>query len=208
MSTPPDITVTFRACGHRYGRRTLFRDLSAGFRSGEVIGVTGLNGAGKSTLLKLVAGLVRPSSGSVEVAAGGRPLTPDERRRALGYASPETMPYEALTVRENLRFGAALRGLSGLGDDSVVTTLGLGERLDQPAAELSSGYRQRLKLALALLHRPSLLLLDEPGVTLDDAGQAQVAAVVTTQRERGLCLLATNDPRDLAHANRIIRLGA
>lgn len=203
-----DVSVRFAGCGHRFGRRVLFRDLTAELSAGEIVGVTGANGTGKSTLLKLIAGLLRPTVGSVNLLRDGHVLTAEERRAAVGYAGVETMPYEALTVRENLRFFAEVRGLDGLGEPELVGRLGLEARLDQLVAELSSGYRQRVRLALALLHQPAVLLLDEPTVTLDEAGGEQVAALLQMQQARGLCVVATNDSRDLAHASRILKLGA
>jgi ABC-type multidrug transport system ATPase subunit len=144
--------------------------------------------------------------GHVELLSGATRLGPAGRRAAVGYAAPDTQPYRPLTVRENLAFFAAVRGLSAP-DLSVAEDLGLGERLDQSVGELSSGYVQRVRLALALQHRPAVLLLDEPGANLDDAGHAQVAAVVARQREAGLCFVAANDPRDIAYGNRRIQLG-
>ncbi|HAZ62475.1 MAG TPA: transcriptional regulator, partial [Armatimonadetes bacterium] len=127
------------------------------------------------------------------------------RRAAIGYAGPDTWPYRALTVAENLEFFAHLRGVPV--DPELVALVGLEDRLGQLVSELSTGYVQRLRLALATVHRPSVLLLDEPGANLDATGHAVVAAVIAAQRERGPCLLAANDPRDIAHGNRIIELG-
>ncbi len=198
--------VVFRQAGHRYGRRVLFAGLDCVVERGEVMVVAGANGAGKSTLLKLVAGLLTPTSGSVTIERDGWLLSPTERRAAVGYLSPETLPYRPLTVRENLRFFARVRGLTAW-DEEVVELVGLTARLDDPVSDLSSGYVQRVKLAIALLHRPAILLLDEPSVTLDDQGQLQVAEVIRRQRERGLALVAANDPRDIAYGTRIMRLG-
>jgi heme exporter protein A len=207
VSTTDPITVAFAQTGHRFGRRTLFRGLDAVVAPGEVVAVLGPNGTGKSTLLKLVAGLVRPTWGAVTVAWAGRALGPAGRRAAVGYAAPDVLSYRPLTVAENLAFSARVRGLGDDWDREVVGLLGLADRLDQPVAELSSGYVQRVRLALALLHRPPVLLLDEPGANLDDDGHAQVAAVVARQRARGLCLVAANDPRDIAYGTRHFRLG-
>ncbi len=198
--------VVLQQVGHRFGRRVLFAGLDLTLEPGDVVVVTGDNGAGKSTLLRCVAGLIRPLVGTVEVLAGEQPLAGRERHNAVGYLSPETMPYRPLSVRENLDFFARVRGLDAW-DAEAVDRLGLTPRLDDPVSELSSGYVQRVKLALALLHRPPVLLLDEPSVTLDETGQQQVAAVVARQRTRGLAMVAANDPRDVAYGTRIVRLG-
>ena len=201
-----DYCVVFRQAGHRFGRRVLFAGLDLTVSPGDVVVVAGDNGAGKSTLLRCVAGLIRPLAGEVTLERAGRPVVGLERRNAVGYLSPETMPYRPLTVRENLDFFARVRGLPGWDADEV-EQLGLTPRLDDHVSSLSSGYVQRVKLALALLHRPAVLLLDEPSVTLDETGQQQVAAVVARQRERGLAMVAANDPRDVAYGTRIVRLG-
>jgi heme exporter protein A len=200
------LTIAFRNAGHRFGRRVLFAGLEAVVSPGDVLAVLGPNGTGKSTLMKIVAGLIRPASGRVDIERDGRPLGPLGRRAAVGYAAPDMLPYRALTVHENLAFFAKVRGLAGIGNAAVVDWLGLEPRLAQPVAELSSGYVQRVRLALALLHDPPVLLLDEPSSNLDDAGQAQVEAIVKRQQERGICVIAANDPRDIAYGTRLLRL--
>lgn len=206
LSATGALEVRFEQVGHRFGRRVLYAGIDLTVGRGDVLVVAGGNGTGKSTLLRFVAGLLQPASGRVVLAREGRTLDAEGRRRAIGYMSPETLPYRPLTVRENLRFFAKVRGVAAW-DEGVVERLGLIPRLDQPVAELSSGYVQRVKLAIALLHRPEVLLLDEPGVTLDDLGQEQLAEVVRRQREVGITLLAANDPRDVAYGTRIMRLG-
>ncbi len=200
------VTIRFAEVGHGFGRRLLFAGLTCTIEPGDVLVVTGANGAGKSTLLRLMAGLLRPAQGTVSLVAGGQALDAAGWRAAVGYLSPETLPYRALTVRENLRFIARLRGLAAA-DPEPLELLGLTPRLDDPVAELSSGYVQRVKLAVALLHQPAVLLLDEPGVMLDEEGQRQLGDVVARQRARGLAVLAANDPRDVAYGTRILRVG-
>lgn len=206
MSVQPNITVACRNAGHRFGHRTLFAGLELTLGAGDVVAVLGPNGTGKSTLLKLIAGLLTPTWGRVEVQVDGQPLSAAGRRAAVGYCSPDLMPYRPLTVRENLAFFAKVRGLAPGAVEAASARLALDDRLDQAVAELSSGYVQRVRLALAVLHEPPVLLLDEPGSNLDDAGHAQVAQVIAWQRTRGLCLVAANDPRDIAYGNRKLQL--
>ena len=205
MTCPTTISLSYQAVGHRFERRALFAGLTATFRRGDVVAVLGANGAGKSTLLKITAGLTRPTSGEVRMARGDQRLSAAEHRAQVGYAAPDSLPYRPLTVAENIDFFARLRGVEP--EPDLLARLGLADRADQTVSELSSGYVQRVRLALAVLHQPALLLLDEPGANLDEAGHGLVAEVVARQRERGICLIAANDPRDIAYGNRIIELG-
>lgn len=200
------VRVVFEAVGHRYGRRRLFEDLSLALGPGSVTVVQGSNGAGKSTLLRIVAGLLRPVLGEVRLERDGVRLERDAWRSAVGYVSPDLAPYRALTVAENLEFFAKVRGLPAELGLAAAERVGLTPRLGDLVAELSSGYVQRVRLAVALQHRPAVLLLDEPGVTLDTDGQRQLSEIVSQQREFGVTMLATNDPRDLAYATQVIRL--
>ncbi len=163
--------------------RTTSRSLSSGFSegtgprrvlagidltvdAGSVLVVTGPNGAGKSTLLRCLAGLDRPTSGTVRWVEGEREWNGPERRRRLGYISPELALYDELTGLENLRFFARVRAMPA-GDEEMgelLARVGLDTRANDPAGDYSSGMKQRLKWAFALLGEPDGLLLDEPGV--------------------------------------------
>ncbi|MDR3708935.1 MAG: heme ABC exporter ATP-binding protein CcmA [Capsulimonadaceae bacterium] len=193
-----------------YGRRRALRGVSLAVTGGEVVVVSGPNGSGKSTLLKIVAGLLRATGGAVTMRLGGRPLDPAERRRSVGYASPDLSLYTELTGRENLRFFAAVRGLPHSFDrgESLLDTVGLTGRGDEFVSAYSSGMRQRLRLAFALLHEPRVLLLDEPSATLDEEGVELVRRIVADHAASGgLALLATNDPREKAFGERSLVLG-
>jgi len=194
--------------GKRYGRLRVFQDISATAQSGQVLVVAGRNGAGKSTLLCIVAGLMRPSSGQVVFSAGDRLLTGDERRRHIGLVAVDVALYGELTGHENLAFFARLRGLRPTLDERerFLAEVGLAGRGDDLVQTYSSGMRQRLKYACAVLHRPALLLLDEPGANLDEAGKSMVEGLIARQREHGLVVLATNDPREMACGDVFIRL--
>ncbi len=186
-----------------FGTRRVLRGLSLDAGPGEVVAVTGANGSGKSTLLKIVAGLTRPSRGTVRI---GGIEDPAERRARVGYAAPDLMLYPELTGRENLAFFATLRGATVDVDDRLAD-VGLGTRGGDPVGVYSSGMRQRLRLALATLFDAQVLLLDEPGLALDAAGTALVDRLIARHRTRGgVTLLATNDAREAALATRRIAL--
>jgi heme ABC exporter ATP-binding subunit CcmA len=171
-----------------YGRRRVLRDLDLTVAAGEAVAVAGPNGAGKTTLLRVLAGLTRPERG--EVRLEGRPLGRDapEVRRAVGLVSHQTLLYDDLTLQENLTFAARLYGLA---DPAAVARAaleeaGLGSRADESPRRLSRGLAQRAAIARALLHRPRLLLLDEPFTALDAAASERLRAELRARRAQGL----------------------
>jgi heme exporter protein A len=202
------LTLQVEGVGKRFGRRTIFRDLQTHVSAGEVLVVTGPNGSGKSTFLGILAGLVRPSRGTVRWRDGERELGREFRRRSLGWVAPDLMLYAELTARENLHFFARVRGLDSTPGEqkALLERVGLGRRADDIVGEFSSGMRQRLKYAFALLGSPRVLLLDEPTANLDVDGVVMVDGVIRDQRERGLLVLATNEPRETEYGDRCLRL--
>ena len=192
----------------RYGMRRVLRDFALVAEGGEVVAITGANGSGKSTVVKLVAGLLRASKGQIALTVGTVDESePERRRRLCGYVSPDLTLYPELTARENLRFFCDVRGASPEGIAPTLEWVGLGGREDDPIGQYSSGLRQRVKLALAALFEPPVLLLDEAGLALDEKGVAVVESLVAQQKARGgLTLIATNDSREAALAQRIIAL--
>lgn len=159
---------------------------------GELYALLGLNGAGKTTLMRMVLGMVRPAAGTVTVLGRGR----GDRsvRGEVGYLVDRASAYPELTVRENLEVARRLRRLrSRTAVDDVVELLGLGEHADRRARVLSQGNLQRLALARAVLHRPALLVLDEPVNGLDPAGVVEVRTLLRgLAAERGTAVLLSS----------------
>lgn len=159
--------LSLRGVGKRYGDTVALHDVSLEIAEGQILGLLGHNGAGKSTLMSLTAGLLRPDTGEVQVC--GAPVA--RARRRLGLAPQNLGVYPPLTVRQNLRFFAELAGLRGREvhrrTDDVAEPLGLTTLLDRQVARLSGGEQRRVHTAVALLHRPRLLLLDEPTAGVD-----------------------------------------
>jgi heme exporter protein A len=207
---PADIVLSLESVARHFGRRVVFSGISAEGRGGQALVVAGPNGSGKSTLLKIIAGLLPPSAGRVDVTLNGQPLDAFSRRRHLGYVAPDLALYAELSGAENLLFFARLRGISLSRADlvSLLERVGLKGRGRDYAGSYSSGMRQRLKYAFALLHRPPLLLLDEPTANLDTQGTAVVENVVEEQKERGLVVIATNEAREVAWGDAVVRLGS
>jgi heme exporter protein A len=189
--------------GKWFGERKAFSGVSDTLSAGDRLLVRGPNGSGKSTLLKMLAGLLEPSRGKIvrRLGAGAR-----DRRNAIGYLSPDLVLYDELTVRENLGFFATLRGLADRSPDAVLKRVRMEHRADDLYGTLSTGLKQRGKLAFALLADPSVLILDEPGANLDDEGIDLVVSVIGEAAEQGIVVLATNDPREFGYGNKTIDL--
>jgi heme exporter protein A len=202
------IRIAVENIGKSFGARRVLRGISLEAVSGEVVAVTGANGSGKSTFLKIVAGLIRPSSGTITLTVDDREIAePDARRRVVSYAGPDLAFYPELTAQENLSFFAEVRTLpiTLAGIKNSLVAVGLGGRGDDPVGVYSSGMRQRLRLAFATMLDTPLLLLDEPSLALDKEGVRLVAQTIERQRAKGgVTLLATNDPEEAELGDRAI----
>jgi len=190
-----------------FGRFSALRDLHLKLEKGEFIALFGRNGAGKTTLLRILAGLSRPSSGSVVIHASNA-LSPQAARGLMGYLSHSTALYADLTAHENLRFYARLLDLP-CGDIDIekqIERVGLAGRGREPVRNYSRGMQQRLAIARAFLHDPEILLLDEPFTGLDQAGTDFLKKYLADARARGrTCLMAIHDaPLGYEVADRLV----
>lgn len=181
---------------YAYGSRQAVRDASFTIQKGEIFGLLGPNGAGKTTTISCMAGLLAKWRGAMSF--GEQPFRPAERpadRRKLGVVPQEVAIYDELTGRENLSFFAELNGLVGPhGDTSVRDALdlaGLTERADERVKQYSGGMKRRLNLAAGDLHKPDLLLLDEPTVGVDPQSRNHIFDALLKLRESGRTLLYT-----------------
>ncbi|MCB9778439.1 MAG: ABC transporter ATP-binding protein [Alphaproteobacteria bacterium] len=188
-----------RDLSRRARRRVLVEGVDLDLHPGEILGLIGPNGGGKSTLLHLLAGLLRPTTGTVTV--DGVPADRLARTAAgkVALITPEPGLYPLLTGRENLRWFGELHGLSRAEVDTRIDALApalhLGDALDQRTAQLSSGTRQKLSLCRALAMRPRVLLLDEPTANLDPVSARAILAQVRARADdTGLAVvLCTHD---------------
>jgi heme exporter protein A len=182
--------------GRHFGRRKALSHVSLECNSGEIVGLLGPNGAGKSTLLAILATLLAPSTGRVVYGTVTADVAGAALRARLGMLGHDLYLYPELTARENLLFFARLYGLR---DPAGAVAKGLDHaaltsRADDPVNGFSRGMRQRLALERALLHRPRLLLLDEPFTGLDQASSAALATRLKGLRDEGcIIVLATHD---------------
>jgi ABC-type multidrug transport system ATPase subunit len=198
--------VATRGLGKRYGEVCAVDGLDLDVRAGEIYALLGRNGAGKTTTIRMLLGLIRPDSGEVVVLGRRvRPGASDVFAR-VGYLVESATAYPNLTVRENLDVQRRLTGAPSAAVAEAVELLRLGESADRRAGVLSLGNRQRLSLARALLHRPDLLVLDEPANALDPAGIVEVRELLRAlARERGVTVfLSSHILAEVAHlADRI-----
>lgn len=160
--------------------------------------VVGRNGSGKSTLLKILAGLLGASEGTCRYEF-------DDPRVELGMCALDSSVYPTLTPAEHLQMTGKLRGCPPRTEE-LLDRVNLADAADRDASKLSSGMRARLKLAIAIQARPRLLLLDEPGASLDEHGRAIVAEIAAEQKDRGALLVATNDPLERRLGNLVLEL--
>lgn len=178
-----------RGVTKRYGGTTAVEDIDLNIAQGEIVGLLGHNGAGKTTLMSLVAGLLRPDAGAIEVLGTALAGDPRRARSNLGFAPQELGVYPPLTVRQNLRFFAELAGLRGREvqrrTEEVADPLGLTPLLGRRVSQLSGGEQRRVHTAMALLHRPRLLLLDEPTAGVDVETRARLIAFVREMAAAG-----------------------
>jgi ABC-2 type transport system ATP-binding protein len=183
----------------RFGPIRALDGLTLAVQTGEILGLIGPNGAGKSTFIRTVAGLVALDAGRVTVL--GQP--PGRRVSSrIGYMTQSAALYEDLSIRENLAFFGLVYGLSARGakarGEELMALLRLTEKVDRPVHELSGGQRQLANLACAMVHGPSLLLLDEPTVGIDPELRRRLWTEFAVLRDAGATILVTTHVMDEA----------
>jgi ABC-2 type transport system ATP-binding protein len=197
------------ALGHRYGERVALDALDLRAPAGEVVALLGPNGSGKSTLFRILATLLRPTSGTARVAGRDVSAEPDEVRRSLGVAFQAASLDGKLTVRENLVHQGHLYGLSGAAlrarVDEALAAAGVADRAGDRVETLSGGLRRRVDVARSLLHRPAVLLLDEPSAGLDPSARESLLEALVRYRDRdgGSCLLTTHLLEEAERCDRV-----
>lgn len=179
-----------------FGSFAALRHVSVDLEPGRCYVLVGENGAGKSTLLRILAGLLRPSLGSVTVFGG---IEPQQARARIGYMSHAPMLYDELTAQENLRYFADLYpGRECLSPTEALRQVGLDPDLDRMLGQYSQGMRQRTSLARVLLPVPELLLLDEPFSNMDVESARQMVGLLSGFRRSNRTIVITTHQRDLA----------
>jgi len=196
------IIAEFEAVSKLYGTFAALRKVSVRFERGRCYLVLGPNGAGKSTLLRTLAGLLKPSYGTVRIfptQAGGEAEEPMDARERIGYMSHATMLYDEFSGVENLRYFASLyRGRDCVAPEDALRSVGLDPALARPVGQYSQGMKQRASLARVLISRPELLLLDEPFSNMDIQSAHQMLRLLETFRTEHRTILLTTHQRELA----------
>jgi ABC-2 type transport system ATP-binding protein len=186
----------------RFGAFAAVDGLDLSVRRGEVFGFLGPNGAGKTTTIKMATGLLRPDEGSIRINGVDIHQEPERAKAMLGYVPdrPELFPY--LTARETLKLSGGLHGIQPRDIASraaeLVKAFGLEEWMDEKVGNYSHGMKQKLILCAALLHRPAVLILDEPMVGLDPKGGRQVKELLRLLAGEGMCVFLSIHSMEVA----------
>ena len=175
------------------GKNKVLRGISFEANSGEIFGLLGPNGAGKTTTLRIICTLLAPDAGSVEVLGFDTRTAPEEVRRRVGVVTAEIGVYARLSARENIAYFAELSGVVD-GDlsrrvDAVIDRLDMGSFAKQRAESLSSGQKQKVAIARAIVHDPDILMFDEPTSNLDVLASREIREFMGESRGRGKCVI-------------------
>lgn len=216
----PAWSIETEALTKRFGSFVAVDALSLGVRKGEVFGFLGSNGAGKSTAIRMLCGLLKPSGGRGTVLGLDVARRPEAVKRVIGYMSQRFSLYEDLTVRQNLRFFGGVYGLPHRElverEAWALSMAGLSGKEDLLTASLPGGWKQRLALASAVLHRPQVLFLDEPTGGVDPLSRRRFWDLISGMAALGVTVIVTTHYLDeaehcdriaLMHAGRLVALG-
>jgi ABC-2 type transport system ATP-binding protein len=212
-SSPNDPPIRVEHVVKTFGRLRALDDVSFQVQAGETFGIIGPNGSGKTTLIRLLLGLGRATSGHVRVL--GHEMPDRQVAIQIGYMTQASALYNELSVRENLAFFARLYGLTGAQvrrrTEETLTLVDLPDRAASPVQTLSGGMRQRVSLAIALIHQPRLLVLDEPTVGIDPELRRAFWDYFARLNADGVTIVVSTHHMDEAarcHRLALLRMGA
>ena len=204
-----DVVISVENLVKYYGSLKALDRISFQVRRGEIYGLLGPNGAGKTTTLKIIVGLLKPSSGTVKVLNYSPVEDAVNVKRVIGYVPEEVYLYESLTVREFFEFVASVRGLSEevfSWVDMLVKSFNIEEYYDYPIASLSQGTKQKVTIISALMHKPEVLILDEPIKGLDAKSARIFKEIMHLHIQNGGAILFSTHIMDIAE-NICTRIG-
>ncbi|MBI3193091.1 MAG: ABC transporter ATP-binding protein [Ignavibacteriae bacterium] len=170
--------------------------------------IAGRNGSGKSTLLKILIGVLTQTKGTISVFVDEKVVKKQDLFRSIGFVSPYLQMYDEFTAFENLDLYRKIRTINTSDEvlHSLLERVNLTQAKNQLVRTFSSGMKQRLKYAFALLHQPPILLLDEPTANLDSEGKTIIHEIVKEQKQRGLVIVATNEPDERKWGDTVLKL--
>ncbi len=203
-----EFKITLKNVRKNFGRLLVFDSLNFELTLGSSLAIAGKNGSGKSTLVKIIAGLLSPSAGEVIYQIDGKKIDKLDWFKYIGFVAPYLQLYDEFTGYENLEILARIRGLKNYKSkiEEVLKRVNLYARRDDLVRGYSSGMKQRLKYACALLHEPIVLILDEPTSNLDAEGVEMVWAIAREQKKKGILIVATNEAEELQMCEEVINL--
>jgi ABC-2 type transport system ATP-binding protein len=194
--------IEVKGLTRKFGAFTAVDGVSFDVKAGEIFGFLGANGAGKSTTIRMLCGLLRPTSGTAVVGGVDVARDPEGVKRRIGYMSQKFSLYESLTVDENIRFFGGIYGLNGNALEErrafVLEMAGLDGRQDTLTRDLAGGWRQRLALGCAILHRPPIVFLDEPTGGVDPLSRRRFWSLIADLSRHGTTVLVTTHYLDEA----------
>jgi sodium transport system ATP-binding protein len=204
------------------GKNKVLRGISLQANAGEIFGLLGPNGAGKTTTLRVICTLLAPDAGSVNVLGFDTRSAPEEVRRRVGVVTADIGVYPRLTARENIKYFAELSGVPdsevGRKVDAVIDRLDMASFVKQRAESLSSGQKQKVAIARAIVHDPEVLMFDEPTSNLDVLASREIRGFMVESRDRGKCVIFSThvlhdaerlcDRVTILHEGRVVATGA
>ncbi len=208
MAVSPPLAISVHNLTKKFGDFTAVDGVSFDVQPGEVVGYLGPNGSGKTTTIRMLCGLLSPTEGSAEVMGVDVVRDPEGVKRKIGYMSQKFSLYDDLTVLENLRFYAGVYEIPENAEagriQEVLALAGLESRTRSPTLDLSGGWRQRLALGCAIIHRPPLLFLDEPTSGVDPVARREFWELIYTLAAGGTTVFVTTHYMDEAeHCGRV-----
>lgn len=208
MFTPRVFTLRAENLAKRFGSRKVFKNISFELSTGDSIAVVGPNGSGKSTMIMTLLGTYRPTRGTVSFLEDNVSLDQNKIRPLTSLVSPYLNLYDGLSGEENLSFFATVSGLHVTGQElnGLLEKVGLEGRGPDLVGSYSSGMKQRLKYAAAIMGEPAFLFLDEPTSNLDRDGKEIVFQIVDEFRSKAIIVIATNEEEETALASQICRV--
>jgi ABC-2 type transport system ATP-binding protein len=198
--TSTDVAVRLKEISLRFGKKQILHSVNLSIPQGKICGLLGPSGCGKTTLVKVAAGILKPSAGRAYIR--GEPLPSLALMAQIGYMAQSDALYPTLTAAENISFFASLYGLRGTElrrrTEEVMALVDLSEHLHQVVQFYSGGMKRRLSLAMALLHQPPVLILDEPTVGIDPLLRQSIWQSLRTLSQSGVTILVTTHVMDEA----------